>query len=136
MKSLKGAVYVLFVLCLLCLSTTRAFCETWILLDAVTVVGPGPLKVLTFADFRTWTCDVTTTGNPTAVTVRMDGNQTGDMLFDPVGMADVTLTPAQLAARRGTFSMTDMPVRYIRANLVTLTGGTSPTVTVVCTGVR
>lgn len=136
MKSLKGAVYVLFVLCLLCLPTTRAFCETWMLLDAVTVVGPGPLKALTFADFRTWTCDVTTTGNPTTVTVRMDGNQTGDMLFDPAGMADVTLTSAQLAVGRGTFSMTDMPVRYLRVNLVTLSGGTSPTVTVVCTGVR
>ncbi|KJU86675.1 hypothetical protein MBAV_001131, partial [Candidatus Magnetobacterium bavaricum] len=71
-----------------------------------------------------------------AVTVRMDGNQTGDMLFDPAGMAYVTLLPAQLAAGRGAFSMTDMPARYIRANLVTLTGGTSPTVTVVCTGVR
>ncbi|MBV6342684.1 hypothetical protein [Candidatus Magnetobacterium casense] len=133
----RKLLYIVLVLCLLLsASSEEVFAETWILLDAANSTEPGTLKAVTFADFRTWSCDVTTTGNPTAVAVCIEGNQTGAMVFDPSCMADVTLTAAQIAANIGSFSIVDSPARYIRARLKILTGGTLPTVSVVCTGVR
>ena len=137
MRQIRFGTYVLIVTLLLFMCAEKACCETLTLLDAATSTGAGPLRAVTFADLRTWTCDVTVSDNTTtAITVMIQGNQTGDLVFDPGGMAEVTFTPAQIAARRLSFSMVDMPARYLRANVITLTGGTSPAITVTCTGVR
>ena len=106
--------------------------EKYLLLDAVTSTGAGTAKVVKQA-YKSWGCDVEITGAPTAITVRVEGNQ-GTTVFDPGGMAEFTMNAGQLAAGIGTFEIVEHTVKKIRGNLVTLTGGTAPTVTLSCIG--
>ncbi|KJU87261.1 secreted protein [Candidatus Magnetobacterium bavaricum] len=110
--------------------------DTFELLKGATTTGAGKVVDVSYAEFRSWSCDVLVSDSTaTAVKVRIEGNQ-GGSLFAPGGMAEYTLTVPELAAGIGSFSITDIPVNVIRANLVTLTGGSSPAVTVKCTGVK
>ena len=70
---------------------------------------------------------VTITGSPDAVVVALQGSL-DDTTF--VTLASHTLTAAELSAAAAIFHVVDKPVRYVRANLTTLTNGTDPTVTV------
>ena len=106
--------------------------EKYLLLDAVTSTGAESVKVVKQA-YKSWGCDVEITGAPTAVTVRVEGNE-GTTIFDPTGMAEFTMNAGQLAAGIGTFVIVEHPVKNIRGNLITLTGGTNPTVTLSCIG--
>jgi len=90
-------------------------------------------------DYKAITCDATldaaTNGT---VRVRVEGNQ-GGSAYDPSGMADVTLTSAQVTALIGTFTIIEQsPVKRIRANYITLGGGNSyqPYVEITCNGGR
>ncbi|MBF0316795.1 MAG: hypothetical protein HQL04_01350 [Nitrospirae bacterium] len=110
--------------------------DTFELLKAATATGVGKVVDVSYAKFSTWSCDVLVSDNTaTAVKVRIEGNQ-GGSLFAPGGMAEYTLTVAELAAGIGSFSISDIPVNVIRANLITLAGGSSPAITVRCTGVK
>ena len=106
--------------------------ENYLLLDAVTSTGTGTAKVVKQA-YKSWGCDVEITGGPTAVVVRVEGNQ-GTTIYDPTGMAEFTMSAPQLAAGIGTFEIVEHTVKKIRGNLITLTGGTAPTVTLSCIG--
>lgn len=106
--------------------------EKYLLLAAVTSTGAETAKVVKQA-YKSWGCDVEITGGPTAVTVRVEGNQ-GTTVYDPGGMAEFTMSAGQLAAGIGTFEIVEHTVKKIRGNLVTLTGGTAPTVTLSCIG--
>ena len=106
--------------------------EKYLLLDAVTSTGAETAKPVNQA-YKSWGCDVEITGGPTAVTVRVEGNE-GTTIFDPTGMAEFTMDAGQLAAGIGTFVIVEHPVKNIRGNLITLTGGTTPTVKLSCIG--
>ena len=106
--------------------------EKYLLLDAVTSTGTGTAKVVKQA-YKSWGCDVEITGGPTAVVVRVEGNQ-GTTIYDPTGMAEFTMSAPQLAAGIGTFEIVEHTVKNIRGNLITLTGGTAPTITLSCIG--
>lgn len=106
--------------------------EKYLLLNAATGTGAEAAKVVKQA-YKSWGCDVEITGAPTAVTVRVEGNQ-GTTIYDPTGMAEFTMDAGQLAAGIGTFVMVEQTVKTIRGNLITLTGGTTPTVTLSCIG--
>ena len=106
--------------------------EKYLLLDAVTSTGVEAAKVVKQA-YKSWGCDVEITGGPTAVTVRVEGNQ-GTTVYDPGGMAEFTMNAGQLAAGIGTFEIVEHTVKNIRGNLITLTGGAAPTVTLSCIG--
>ncbi|MBF0337068.1 MAG: hypothetical protein HQL05_04480 [Nitrospirae bacterium] len=113
-----------------------AYGDTFELLKDATATGAGKVVNVSYAEFRTWSCDVLVSDTTaTAVKVRIEGNQ-GGSVFAPGGMAEYTLSVSELAAGIGAFSITDIPVKAIRANLITLTGGISPAVTVRCTGVE
>lgn len=103
------------------------------LLSSVTATGAGTAQWVKDTTVNNWTCDVDITGAPTAVTVRIEGN-TGGTVFDPTGMATHVLTAPQLAAAKATFGIVYSPVHNIRAYVTVLTGGTAPTVSVVCGG--
>lgn len=107
--------------------------ENYLLLDAVTSTGPETAKEVRQA-YKAWGCDVVITGSPTAVTVRVEGNEGQTTLYDPTGMAEFTMDAGQLAAGIGTFVIVEQTVKRIRGNLITLTGGTAPTVTLNCIG--
>lgn len=106
--------------------------EKYLLLNAVTSTGAEAAQVVRQA-YKSWGCDVEITGGPTAVVVRVEGNQ-GTTIYDPGGMAEFTMNAGQLAAGIGTFEIVEHTVKNIRGNLITLTGGTAPTVTLSCIG--
>ena len=106
--------------------------EKYVLLNAATGTGAEAAKVVKQA-YKSWGCDVEITGGPTAVVVRVEGNQ-GTTIYDPTGMAEFTMSAGQLAAGIGTFEIVEHTVKNIRGNLITLTGGTAPTVTLSCIG--
>lgn len=63
----------------------------------------------------------------TAVTVAIEGSLDNIDYFQLVSHA---LSAGEITAEGAMFHLADMPVKYLRANLTTLTGGTAPTVTV------
>ena len=67
----------------------------------------------------TWT--TLTTGSPASVTVNIEGSIDGTNFYQ---LDQSVNTSGELR------SIANKPVRWIRANLATLTGGTAPTVTV------
>ncbi len=112
-----------------------AVAKVYTLLNFATATGAGSIIEEKQHDHRTWACDVVVTGSPTAVTVRIEGNQ-GRANFSSVGMAEHEFTADELFDGIAQFSIVDTPARKIRARVVTLAGGTNPTVSVVCTGVQ
>lgn len=120
---------------LLLVSLSAFAAETLTLLSGANATGPGSAAAVGSGIYKTWACDIVVTGSPTAVTVRIEGNQ-GGTLFDPTGMATHTCTSGQLAAGICSFGFDSMPALSLRANIITLTAGTNPTVTVRCTGVQ
>ncbi len=79
---------------------------------------------------RNHSVQITITGAPTAVTVDLEGSLDGTTW---VSLASHILSAAELTATQALFHVVDKPTRRVRANLTTLTAGTSPTVTVIYT---
>lgn len=69
------------------------------------------------------TIHLVVTGAPAACTYRLQGSANGSVWFN-ISAADITCTSSIT-----TFEGTAKPTRYIRGNLLTLSGGTAPTVT-------
>lgn len=95
------------------------------LLDAVTAVGPSPQWIVRMKP-RNHTIQFTLTGGPTAVTLDLDGSLNGD---DWSSLASYVASAEDLTDTKGMFHVIDKTIRYVRLNLVLLTGGTVPTVT-------
>jgi len=94
--------------------------------------GAGAAQDVRYAH-DSWGCDVITFANMSSAVVRIEGNQ-GGSAFDPAGMATHTMTAAQIAAGIGSFEIVDHTVKKIRANVISLSGGADPRVSVTCTG--
>lgn len=96
------------------------------LLNSVTLIGESnsiPFRKIT----KGHTIQIDITGAPTAITVDLEGslnNTTWAVLITS------PMSAAELTAAVSLSHIEDKPVRYIRVNLTTLTGGSSPTVTV------
>lgn len=90
------------------------------LLDAVTAAVDGTALKLSHA-FLNHTWEIVVTGAPSAVNVKLQGSLNGTTWYD---LADSTTLTSEMK------HLANKTVLYIRAKLVTLTGGSSPTVTV------
>jgi hypothetical protein len=66
-------------------------------------------------------------GSPTALTVSIEGSITSNSFQD---LATHVLTAAELAAGTAIFHILNKSLPVIRANIITLTGGVSPEVSV------
>lgn len=88
-------------------------------LDAAVAVGAG--VALEVEGSRSYALDVRSTGTPTAISVTLEGSLDGSN-WETLGSA---------ATAAGITWSVDTPVKFVRANLGTLTGGTTPTVTAV-----
>ena len=96
-----------------------------VLLNAVTATGAG--RELAFdLPRKEHTVQVVITGGPAAVTVDLEGSLNGTEWFQ---LAEFIFSAGDLAAGQAMFHVTNKPVMDVRANLTTLTGGASPTVT-------
>lgn len=131
-KIMTGFVLVIMIFLVTVQFSFAGLNENYLLLDVETSTGPGTEKIVKQA-YRLWGCEVIITGAPTVVTVRVEGNQGAD-IYDPGGMAELTMSAAQLAAGIATFEIAFTRVVKIRGNLITLTGGTTPTVSLNCVG--
>ncbi len=108
--------------------------EYMLLLSAATGTGPGAVKSPKEI-YSTWACDVVLTGSPTSVVARLEGNQNGNK-FSPSGILTITCTAAELAAGICAGGAASSPAAYIRPYVVTLDGGTNPTASMYCRGVK
>lgn len=96
------------------------------LLDAATSTGPGsPVDLGGVADV--FTMQTVNTGSPDTVSLNVQGSVDGVNFFN-LSSLNSNSGPGTNGPSSSTGSR--FLVRYVRANLTALTGGTSPTVTV------
>jgi len=89
-------------------------------LNAATSTGPGTVTDLGVVR-SSHTLQTSTTGSPTGVTVNLEGSLAATGPWATLATSTSTTGDVQTA--------TGKAVRYVRANLTVLTGGTAPTVT-------
>ena len=98
------------------------------LLDAATATGAGSTqKTYSIPSAHTVAATMGGTVVATAVTVALEGSLDDSTWFT---LASHVFTAAEITAEAAMFHIADKPVKFVRANLETLTGGTAPTVTV------
>jgi hypothetical protein len=98
------------------------------LLNAATATGAGSSqKVSQIPSQHTVAATMGGTVVATAVTVDLEGSIDDTTWFQ---LARHAFSAGEISAEAAMFHVIDKPVRYVRANLITLTGGTDPTVTV------
>lgn len=81
----------------------------------------------------THSVQVNVTGSPTAVTVDLEGSLDGVKWFQ---LAEHVFSAGDITAQAALFHVIDRAVPMTRGNLTTLTGGTTPTVTILIDSVR
>lgn len=95
------------------------------LLAAVTATGVS--SSLNFrAGVRDHAIQATTTGAPTAVTVVLEGSLDGETYFT---LDSHAFSAGEITAQAAYWNVSSQLTHFVRLNLSTLTGGTSPTVT-------
>jgi len=102
------------------------------LLVAVTSTGAGPAKHFSKLIDK-HILQVTTTGNPTAVTITLEGSLDGTNFFT---VATHAFVAADITADGAMFFDVDKPLLHVRVNLTVLTNGTAPTVTAIYEGLQ
>ncbi|WP_373088685.1 hypothetical protein [Zhongshania sp.] len=100
----------------------------WKMLDAVSATGASePVTLRMIPDEHT--VHATWTGAPTAVTIKLQGSLLNPEEGEWEDLAEHSATAEEISNQSAMFHVVDKPVRYVRVDLDTLTGGTSPTVT-------
>ncbi len=102
------------------------------LLNAATTTGAGS-TVSGIGTYQNWACQINVTGAPTAVTVALEGNLIGS-IYNTMGSH--AMSTAEISTTQANFVVIEMPALQIRGNVTTLSGGTAPTVSLYCVGVR
>lgn len=92
-------------------------------LNGVTTTGAGTEFSPGFAP-KAVSMQVRATGSPTACIVKLEGTNNGGQDWFTMATWDITTETSG-----DNVTVTNVPVTSMRANLTTLTGGTSPTVT-------
>ena len=100
------------------------------LLNGVTATGES--ESITFTKLvKDHSIQVAITGAPTVVTVNLEGSLNDTDFFQ---IATHTLSAGELTAEGALFHVENKVIRNVRLNLITLTGGTAPTVTAIYEG--
>ena len=108
---------------------------SFLLLNNVAATGAGSAQSSAGnAAFRTWGCTAIITGSPTAVTVDLEGDVGGTGKYSQ--MTTTIFSAGELTAGFATRGADAQVARSVRGNVTALTGGTSPKVTLFCTGVN
>lgn len=146
---MQRVIFVLFILIYMAGTASAAISvPNTVLFTNASTVGAGESTWVRDNGVIDWTCDFAITGVPTAVTLRVEGN-TGDidgtvadesLTFDPTGMTEHILTftndSSIIKAGKTTFGIANSAIKYIRGYIVTLTGGSSPTISGQCGGMQ
>ncbi len=98
------------------------------LLAAATTTGAGSTqKTFSIPTHHTVVATMGGTVVATAVTVDLEGSLDDVNWFQ---LARYAFIAADITAEAAMFHVADKPVKYVRGNLITLSGGTDPTVTI------
>lgn len=97
------------------------------LLNAVSATGPGAAVDLSSSPLRHHAWEIVVTGAPTASEVHLQGSLDNTNWYT---LDTSTTTSSELRF------VVDKPVRFVRANWISVSGGTAPTVTVRYLGFR
>lgn len=95
------------------------------ILNAATATGAGTASDMGCA-MSVFTAQYIVTGAPSAVAAKLEGSLDGTNWFDLTGLNVTAAGAVTNSADAGVH----FAVRYVRANVTTLTGGTAPTVSV------
>lgn len=95
------------------------------ILTAATATGAGPVRDLG-GTYVVFTAQYIVTGAPSALAAKLEGSLDGATWFDLTGLNVTAAGAVTNSADAGVH----YAVAYVRANVVTLTGGTAPTVSV------
>lgn len=115
--------YCLLFAAIMCAAALAQAAKTW---TALTATGTTALYNVPGNDIHTMQAIVT--GSPASCTVHLEGSIDSTHWFDLSG--DQTCTSSMM------FHVVARSVLYVRGNLITLSGGTSPTVTLSYSGIR
>lgn len=96
------------------------------ILAAAVATGAGNQVALRKA-INNHTVQAVITGGPTAVTVALESSLDNGVSWSSIGSH--AFSAGDLSAGFAMFHIVDKPAELVRANVTTLTGGTSPTVT-------
>jgi hypothetical protein len=116
-------ILVLFVITAVMALSQQMSLKTW---DALS--STGVTAALATAGNDKHTVAAVVTGSPAACTVRLEGSVDGTNYFD--------LSGAQTCTSTTMFHVVDRVVVFVRVRVVTLSGGTAPTVTPTYLGIR
>ena len=84
--------------------------------------------------YKLWACQMNISGSPDEIVAYFQGNVTG---IAYTTMYTWTLsTDAYYANGQSIFTVANMPAKNVRGHVNTITGGTTPTVTMICSGVE
>lgn len=97
-------------------------------INAADASGNGTAAYVGIQKKGKYTVMVDTTGSPTAVTVEVLGSLTESGNYSV--LATHAFTASEITNGYAMFHIVDKPVQWVNSNLATLTGGSSPTVTV------
>jgi len=95
------------------------------LLSAVTGAGAGTIKKSAYP-MQHHALSITITGSPTTIVVDLEGSVDGTNF---VALGTKTFSAGEKTAAFALLFVIDKPVTYVQANVTTLSGGSSPTVT-------
>jgi hypothetical protein len=110
-------------LCLASFAAGQASTKTW-----AALTGAGTTTAFTVAGNDKHTVALAVTGTPDACTARLEGTVDGTTFFDVSGTQTCTSSVM--------FHVTDRPLEQVRVVLISLTGGTAPTVTPTYLGIN
>ena len=114
----------------------RKYTQEFTLLNAVTATGRGAIVSGMKRFYKDWTCEVTLTGAPTAVTLAVEGALNSTPVSPMTGSGGHIFTAEEIGQQKAMFEIIDAGAFFMRANLLTLTSGTSPTVTAKIRGIE
>jgi len=100
------------------------------LLSSVTTTGAGNSWGVRMGVME-HTVQCTFTGNPTAVTIELEGSLDNETWYQ---LAGHKVSTGDITDSKTMFHVTSKLVTYVRLNLTTLEGGTAPTLTAIYEG--
>jgi hypothetical protein len=101
---------------------------SWTLTGTGTTTSVSAIEPLTGKSSVYHTLQVATTGSNTVCTVRLEGSLDGTHFWDLSGSQDCAATAAS-GGNGAMFHVDGKPARYVRASILTWTGGTSAAIT-------
>jgi hypothetical protein len=129
----KALFSLLAIAMLILFASLPASATDYTLLGGKATTGAGT-AVTPDKQYKLWVCQMNISGAPSEIVAYVQGNVTG---VTYTTMYTWTLsTDTYYANGQSVFTVANMPAKQVRGYVNTITGGTAPTVTMICSGVE